>query len=97
MLSVEEVIHIERLARLKLTDKEREMYRSQLNDVLNYAAKLDEIDTSNVPPMYHILPVTNVLREDIPRNNFSLEDALSNAPLKEGGFFVIPPILGGEE
>ncbi len=97
MLSVEEVIHIERLARLKLTDKEREMYRSQLNDVLNYAAKLDEIDTSNVPPMYHILPVTNVLREDIPQNNFSLEDALSNAPLKEGGFFVIPPILGGEE
>lgn len=97
MLSIEEVIHIERLARLKLTDKEREMYRNQLNDVLNYAAKLDEIDTSNVPPMYHVLPVTNVLREDIPKNNFSLEEALSNAPLREGGFFVIPPILGGEE
>lgn len=97
MLSIEEVIHIERLARLKLTDKEREMYRNQLNDVLNYAAKLDEIDTSNVPPMYHVLPVTNVLREDVPRNNFSPEDALSNAPLKEGGFFVIPPILGGDE
>ncbi|MCX7796218.1 MAG: Asp-tRNA(Asn)/Glu-tRNA(Gln) amidotransferase subunit GatC [bacterium] len=97
MLSIEEVIHIERLARLKLTDKEREIYRNQLNDVLNYAAKLDEIDTSNVPPMYHVLPVTNVLREDIPRNNFSLEDALNNAPLKEEGFFVIPPILGGEE
>ncbi|MBC7320898.1 Asp-tRNA(Asn)/Glu-tRNA(Gln) amidotransferase subunit GatC, partial [bacterium] len=80
-----------------LTDKEREMYRNQLNDVLNYAAKLDEIDTSNVPPMYHVLPVTNVLREDIPKNNFSLEEALSNAPLREGGFFVIPPILGGEE
>ncbi|MGC8970948.1 MAG: Asp-tRNA(Asn)/Glu-tRNA(Gln) amidotransferase subunit GatC [bacterium] len=97
MLSIEEVIHIERLARLKLTDKEREMYRNQLNDVLNYAAKLDEIDTSNVPPMYHVLPVSNVLREDIPRENFSQREALSNAPLEEGGFFVIPPILGGEE
>jgi len=97
MLSIEEVLHIERLARLKLTDKEREMYRNQLNDVLNYAAKLDEIDTSNVPPMYHVLPVSNVLREDIPREIFSQEEALSNAPLKEGGFFVIPPILGGEE
>jgi len=97
MLSVEEVIHIERLARLRLTDKEREMYRRQLNDVLNYAARLDEIDTSNVLPMYHVLPVTNVLREDVPRENFSQEEALSNAPLKESGFFVIPPILGGEE
>lgn len=97
MLSIEEVIHIERLARLKLTDEEREMYRRQLNDVLNYAAKLDEIDTNNVPPMYHVLPVNNVLREDIPKENFTQEEALSNAPLQDNGFFVIPPILGGEE
>lgn len=97
MLSIEEVIHIERLARLKLTDEEREMYRRQLNDVLNYAAKLDEIDTTNVPPMYHVLPVNNVLREDIPKENFTQEEALSNAPLQDNGFFVIPPILGGEE
>lgn len=97
MLSIEEVIHIERLARLKLTDEERELYRRQLNDVLNYAAKLDEIDTTNVPPMYHVLPVNNVLREDIPKENFTQEEALSNAPLQDNGFFVIPPILGGEE
>ncbi len=97
MLSIEEVIHIERLARLRLTDEEREMYRKQLNDVLNYAAKLDEIDTTNVPPMYHVLPVNNVLRDDTPKGNFTQEEALSNAPLQDNGFFVIPPILGGEE
>lgn len=97
MLSVKEVMYIERLARLKLTDEEREMYRRQLNDVLNYAAKLDEIDTTTIPPMYHVLPVNNVLREDIPKKNFTQQDALSNAPLQDGGFFVIPPILGGEE
>lgn len=97
MLSIQEVMHIERLARLRLTDEEREMYRKQLNDVLNYAAKLDEIDTTNVPPMYHVLPVNNVLREDIPKESFSQKEALSNAPLESEGFFVIPPILGGEE
>jgi len=97
MLSIEEVIHIERLARLRLTDDEREMYRKQLNDVLNYAARLDEIDTTSVPPMYHVLPVSNVLREDIPEENLTQEEALSNAPSEDSGFFVIPPILGGEE
>jgi|YelNatPaOPRAMG01_1025707.scaffolds.fasta_scaffold04505_11 aspartyl-tRNA(Asn)/glutamyl-tRNA(Gln) amidotransferase subunit C len=97
MLSIEEVMHIEKLARLKLSDKEREQYRKQLSDVLDYAARLNEIDTTNVPPMYHVLPVTNVFREDSPKQNFSQEDALKNAPLKENGFFVIPPILGGEE
>ncbi|MGB9681496.1 MAG: Asp-tRNA(Asn)/Glu-tRNA(Gln) amidotransferase subunit GatC [bacterium] len=97
MLSIEEVMHIEKLARLKLSDKEREQYRKQLSDVLDYAAKLNEIDTTNVSPMYHVLPVTNVLREDEPKQNFSQEDALKNAPIQENGFFVIPPILGGEE
>jgi aspartyl-tRNA(Asn)/glutamyl-tRNA(Gln) amidotransferase subunit C len=97
MLSIEEVTHIERLARLKLSDQERERYRKQLSDVLDYAARLNAIDTSNVPPMYHVLPVTNVLREDIPNDNFSQGEALTNAPIQENGFFVIPPILGGEE
>jgi aspartyl-tRNA(Asn)/glutamyl-tRNA(Gln) amidotransferase subunit C len=97
MLSIEEVMHIERLARLKLSDEERERYRKQLSDILDYAARLDEIDTSNISPLYHVLPVTNVLREDIPNQNFSQEEALSNAPLQENGFFVVPPILGGDE
>lgn len=92
-LTLEEVEHIADLARLQLSGEEKSRYREQLAAILEYAARLQAVDTSGIPPTSSVLPARSVLRSDEPRIGLSLDDLLRNAPDTERGQFRVPPIL----
>jgi len=92
-VSLNDVEHVAKLARLVLTDEEKERFTKQLNDILQYAHKLNELDTSGVEPTTHVLPVRNVMREDAARPSWPLEETLSNSPDAEDGQYRVPPVL----
>ena len=91
-ISREEVLHVARLARLALTEEEVERFRDQLSAILEAVGKVSELDLEGIPPTSHPLDLVNVLAEDEPRPSLSLEDALANAPDREGDFFGVPPV-----
>lgn len=93
-LSKDDVIHVAKLSRLRLTDEEIEHFGEQLSNVLGYMSKLSELDVEGVEPMAHALDVTNVLREDVPTEGMPTDEALANAPHQANGFFRVPKILG---
>ena len=87
----DEVLHVARLARLELTDDEAERFTEQLSAILEAVAKVSELDLSGVEPTAHPLDVVNVWAEDEPRPSLAVDEALANAPEREGGFFKVPP------
>lgn len=93
MLTREEVEHIAALARLDLSAEEIERYRRQLSAILEYAARLQELDTSGIAPTSSVLPPRSVLRPDEPRPGLSLEEVLQNAPRVEDKQFRVPPAI----
>jgi len=92
-ISKEEIEHIASLARLSLTEKEKELFGSQISSILDYVEKLNELDTKNVEPTSHVLPLSNVIRDDIPGPSIPREDALMNAPDHTEKFFRVPKII----
>ncbi len=92
-LTREEVLHVAQLARLALEPAEVELFTRQLNDILAYVEKLQELDTTGVTPMAHVLPVFNAFREDAVKTGLPREEALDNAPEREEGNFVVPRII----
>ncbi len=92
-LTSEEVRQIANLARLKLTAEEEERYAEQLSAVLDYAARLGEVDTSKIPPTAYVLPLTAPLRNDEVVPCPPREKILSNAPSSDEGMFSVPPVL----
>jgi aspartyl-tRNA(Asn)/glutamyl-tRNA(Gln) amidotransferase subunit C len=95
-LSLEQVRHIAHLARLRLTPEEESRYREQLSAILDYAARLSEVDTSSIPPTATVLPLRAPLRPDLARAGLPLDRALANAPAIDGGMFRIPPVFDDE-
>ena len=87
----EDVLHVAALARLELTDDEIARLEVQLNDILAAVSKVAELDLSDVPATSHPLDVVNVWEDDEPRPCLSVEDALANAPERDGDFFKVPP------
>ena len=87
----EQLLHVARLARLELRDDELGRLEPQLNDILAAVSKVSELDLSDVPPTSHPLEVVNVWAADEPRPCLSVDDALANAPEREGNFFKVPP------
>jgi aspartyl-tRNA(Asn)/glutamyl-tRNA(Gln) amidotransferase subunit C len=87
----EQLLHVARLARLELREDEVERLEAQLNDILAAVSKVSELDLSDVPPTSHPLDVVNVWQDDIPSPCLPVEDALANAPEREGDFFKVPP------
>ena len=81
------------LARLSFSEPEKAELMKSLNDILGYFDRLSELDTENVEPLAHILPVENVMRDDEVRPSMSVETALSNAPKSDRGHFVIPKVI----
>lgn len=81
------------LGRLELGDKEVAQFSGQLSAIVEYIEKLNELNTDGVEPLAHCLPVHNVLREDTPEPSLTNEQALANAPDREGEFFKVPKIL----
>ncbi|HEY8029238.1 MAG TPA: Asp-tRNA(Asn)/Glu-tRNA(Gln) amidotransferase subunit GatC [Gaiellaceae bacterium] len=85
------LLHVAHLARLELREDELARLEVQLNDILAAVSKVAELDLRSVPPTSHPLDVVNVWAEDEPRPCLSVEDALRNAPDREGDFFRVPP------
>jgi aspartyl-tRNA(Asn)/glutamyl-tRNA(Gln) amidotransferase subunit C len=92
-LTREEVLHVAKLARLSLGPEEIEVFTRQLNDILAYVEKLQELDTEGVPPLAHVIPMFNVFREDVVKEGLARDIALENAPAREEGAFVVPRII----
>jgi aspartyl-tRNA(Asn)/glutamyl-tRNA(Gln) amidotransferase subunit C len=88
-----DVEHVARLARLRLSEEEKETYRHQLSDILEHARVIGEVDTEDVPPTSHTLPLVNVFRDDVARPSLPVEDVTSNAPWAEGSAFKVPRII----
>jgi aspartyl-tRNA(Asn)/glutamyl-tRNA(Gln) amidotransferase subunit C len=92
-ISVKDVEHVADLARLDLSEEEKDRYAGQLNAILKYAEKLNELDTDGVEPTSHVLPLANVMREDEVRPSWPVEKVLANAPDEEDGQFKVPAVL----
>lgn len=92
-LSDDDVRHVGRLARLGLTDEEVAELRGELSEILDYAARVGEVATEEVPRTGHALRLSNVLREDVPQPSLDAEQALAGAPEAEDGRFRVPRIV----
>jgi len=88
-----QVRKVARLSRLDLTNQELEEFTGQLRAILDYVEKMNELDTDNVEPLAHCLPIANVLREDEVRESLGTDKTLANAPQRDGEFFKVPKIL----
>jgi aspartyl-tRNA(Asn)/glutamyl-tRNA(Gln) amidotransferase subunit C len=95
-LSRSDVEHVAHLARLGLTAEELSLLEGQLNHILDQYTKLAELDTDAIAPTAQTIELENILREDVARPSMPPEDVLANAPERDGDFFVVPAILGGE-
>jgi len=93
-LSLETVEHIADLARLSLSEEEKRQFADQLSDILDYAARLEELDTDHIPPTASVLNLTLRLREDRAIPPLPQADVLRNAPQTKNGQFKVPPVLG---
>lgn len=92
-ISREEVEHVALLARLGLTDEELETFAGQLSAILDYMRIINQLETSEIPPTAQVIPLRNVMRDDIPRPSLPIDEVLQNAPDREGSYFRIPPVL----
>ncbi|MEX0745198.1 MAG: Asp-tRNA(Asn)/Glu-tRNA(Gln) amidotransferase subunit GatC [Phycisphaeraceae bacterium] len=93
-ITEQQVRHVAKLSRLRLTDDQIHQFTDQLADVLDYVAKLNELDVANVEPMAHAMDLLNVLREDAEKQSLSVDEALANAPDASPPFFKVPKVLG---
>lgn len=87
------VDHVARLARLAVSEAEKEQFSGQLDSILGYVEKLKEIDTTGIEPTSHVLEISNVMREDSLRPSLSKDEALGNAPDRAGDFYRVPKII----
>ncbi len=92
MLTKQQVEHVAKLARLDLTEEEKELYTKQLSKILDYIDQLNEVNTEGIEPMTQPIPTVNGMREDIVKKQLDRSEVLSNAPHEEYGFFRVPKI-----
>jgi len=92
-ISLEQVDHVARLARLELSAADKERMRRELDGILSYIDKLRALDTRDVEPTSHAVPVTNVMRDDVERPSLPQEDMLANAPDRHRDMFRVPRII----
>ena len=92
-VTIKDVEHIAKLAKLKFNDAEKEKLRGELNKILEYIDKLNELDLTNVEPMENMNEAENVFREDVTGPSLTKEEVLKNAPSKTDNFFKVPKVL----
>ena len=88
-----EVAHVARLARLGLSDDEMDRLASELDHILDAMQALRQLDTSAIPPTAQVIPLQNVMRDDVPRPSWPVEEILQNAPATRDGQFLVPAVL----
>jgi aspartyl-tRNA(Asn)/glutamyl-tRNA(Gln) amidotransferase subunit C len=93
-ISKNDVEHIAKLAKLKFEEPEIIRMQDEMNKILDYIEKLDEIDTSKTEPLSHVIDLQNVFREDVVNQTIPAEEMLKNAPLKTEKFFRVPKVIG---
>ncbi|HEX8323647.1 MAG TPA: Asp-tRNA(Asn)/Glu-tRNA(Gln) amidotransferase subunit GatC [Tepidisphaeraceae bacterium] len=96
-LTIDQVRHVAKLARLALPPEQLEKFSGQLSSILGYVEQLNQANVEGVEPMAHAVRLTNVLRDDVPTPALPTELALQNAPDTDGPFFKVPQIMGGDE
>lgn len=92
-ITKQEVEHVAKLARLELSEQEKEKLTDQLSNILTYVDKLNELDTKGVEPTSHVLDIKNVMRDDAVVESLTQEQALANAPEKAAGHYKVPKII----
>jgi aspartyl-tRNA(Asn)/glutamyl-tRNA(Gln) amidotransferase subunit C len=92
-IDAEQVRKVAKLSRLELTEQEIEEFAGQLSAIIEYVEKMNELDTDNVKPLAHCLPVSNVFRTDQVKESLGTEKTLANAPQQDGDYFKVPKIL----
>jgi aspartyl-tRNA(Asn)/glutamyl-tRNA(Gln) amidotransferase subunit C len=88
-----QIQHVAHLARLELDERAIDTFANQISEILQYVDKLQRLDTQDIPATSHAISLTNAFREDEERLHLPTEDALANAPAKEGGSFVVPKVI----
>ncbi len=92
-ISRAQVRNVAKLSRLELTESEVKEFSGQLSAILDYMEKMNKLDTDNVEPLAHCLPISNCFREDAVRESLGTEKTLANAPQRDGDFFKVPKII----
>lgn len=95
-LTREQVRHVAELAKLKLTEAEVVLFQEQLSAILDYAERLDELETEQIPPTAAVLPIQNVTRSDVLSASFPRDAMLANAPAVQDGFFKVQLVLDND-
>ncbi|MCD6423278.1 MAG: Asp-tRNA(Asn)/Glu-tRNA(Gln) amidotransferase subunit GatC [Elusimicrobia bacterium] len=93
VIDKKDVEYLGNLARISLSEDEKEKLYADLEKILGYVSQLEKVDTENVEPTYHVLPVKNVFRKDKVKESFSKEEILKNATERKGDFFKVPKII----
>jgi aspartyl-tRNA(Asn)/glutamyl-tRNA(Gln) amidotransferase subunit C len=93
-ITKDEVLYVAHLARLDLDAESIEKFAGQIDEILGYIEKLNQVDTQNIKPTSHAIFLTNAFREDQEREHIERKLALANAPEKEDGSFVVPKVVG---
>ena len=93
-ITKDEVLYVADLARLDLDETAIEKFAGQIDTILDYVDKLNEVDTGGIRPTSHAISLTNAFREDEPAEHLDREQALANAPEKEDGSFIVPKVVG---
>lgn len=92
-ITKEQVLHVAKLARLNLTDEETESLKVDMQNIIAFADKLSELDTADVVPTAHAIPMSNAFRPDEVRPSFDREDILKNAPARNDEAFIVPKVV----
>lgn len=92
-ISKKEVEHVANLARLNLSADELETMTGQLDNILSYVDKIEELDTSNITPTTHVFSVTNAFRDDVVKESLTQEEAVKNGSEQNGSFFQVPKVI----
>ncbi len=93
IISIEDVQHISNLARLTLNSEEIKASQEQLSHILDYIEKLNQLDTADVHPTSHVIPIQNVTKADDQKDLFERDEILANAPSSEQGYFEVPQVI----
>ncbi len=92
-ITIQQVEHVAKLARLEFNEEEKKKLTGHLAEILDYIEQLNELDTENVPPTSHVIPVKNVVRQDKIKPSLTRDEALANAPSNVDGLFEVPKIV----
>jgi len=92
-ISKEEVLHVAKLARLKLSDAEAEALSKDMENIIGFANKLNELDTEGVVPTAHAIPMSNAFREDVVKPSFDRDDMIRNAPSADESGYTVPKVV----